>query len=137
MRERRFRRAFEFGNDRLRERLAEFYAPLVERVDVPDGALREDAVLVERDQRAERGGREAFCQNHVRRAVALEDAVRHERRRRTLRLHLLGGLAERERLGLREDVGEQQVVVAAARIQRLGEGDEVAGDQPRALVSSW
>ena len=38
----------------LRELLAELDAPLVERVDVPDRALGEDAVLVERHQRAER-----------------------------------------------------------------------------------
>ena len=42
--------AFEFRNDALRENLAEFHAPLVKRVDLPDRALREDAVLVERNQ---------------------------------------------------------------------------------------
>ena len=46
----------------------------------------------------------------------------------------LGGLAEGERLGLGEDVGHQHVVMAAERIERFDEGDEVAGDEPRALV---
>src|SRR5262245_9396172 len=40
--------ALELRHDPLRERLAELDAPLVEGVDAPDGALREDAVLVER-----------------------------------------------------------------------------------------
>jgi hypothetical protein len=37
---------FELGQDRLRQLLAELDAPLVERVDVPDDALRENLVLV-------------------------------------------------------------------------------------------
>src|SRR5215471_1159993 len=45
--------ALQFREDRHRERLAEFDAPLVERVDAPDGFLREHTVLVERDERAE------------------------------------------------------------------------------------
>ena len=43
----------ELGDDPLGERLAELDAPLVEGVDAPDDALREDGVLVERDERAE------------------------------------------------------------------------------------
>ncbi len=46
----------------------------------------------------------------------------------------LGGLAERERLGLREDVRHQDVVVAAERIQRLREPMKSHGNEPRALV---
>src|SRR5664279_1306262 len=54
MGELRIRPALELGNATLRKHLAELDAPLVERVDVPDDALHEDAVLVERDQRTER-----------------------------------------------------------------------------------
>src|SRR5262245_66490657 len=39
------RLALELRDDALRQRLAELHAPLVERVDAPDGALREDLVL--------------------------------------------------------------------------------------------
>ena len=53
---------------------------------------------------------------------------------RALGLDLLGGLAEGQRLGLGEDVGHQDVVVPAERVERLAEADEVAGDEPRALV---
>ena len=35
----RLRRAFQFGNDALREGLAEFHAPLIEGIDLPDRRL--------------------------------------------------------------------------------------------------
>ena len=44
--------AFEFGNDAVGQHFAEFDAPLVERIDIPDGALDEDFVFVERDELA-------------------------------------------------------------------------------------
>src|SRR5690348_14109322 len=49
----------------LRELLAQFHAPLVEGVDIPDRALHEDAVLVQRHQRAERIWRQPFAQDRV------------------------------------------------------------------------
>ena len=42
-----FSGGFEFGDDALGEDFAEFYAPLVEGVDVPEDALGEDAHFVE------------------------------------------------------------------------------------------
>jgi len=47
------RLAFEFGNDALGKHFAQFDAPLVKRINVPDHALREDTVLVKRDEVAE------------------------------------------------------------------------------------
>jgi len=41
---------FKFGDDALGEDFAEFDAPLVEGVDIPDHALGEDAHLVEGDE---------------------------------------------------------------------------------------
>ena len=38
--------AFEFGDNALGKHLAQLDAPLVERADVPDGTLGEDAVFV-------------------------------------------------------------------------------------------
>ena len=61
---------------------------------------------------------EPLGEDRVRGPVALEDAVRDELLGRALRADLLGGLAEGERLGLREDVGDQQVVVLAERVER-------------------
>src|SRR5256885_7023114 len=59
----------QLGDDAVGQGLAELDAPLIERVDPPDRALREDLVLVERDQRAERGRREAIGQDRVGRLV--------------------------------------------------------------------
>ena len=70
---------FEFRDDSLRQNLAELHAPLIERIDVPDDALREDAVLVKRDQLAESFGREAVRPRmRIRRAIAFKDSVRHK-----------------------------------------------------------
>ena len=44
-------------------------------------------------------------------------------------------LAERQRLGLRKNVGDQNVVMRAQRIERLAERDEVARNQSRSLVN--
>src|SRR5436305_948541 len=90
----------ELAGDLLRQHLAQFDAPLVEGVDRPDRALREDTVLVQRDERAQRVGRQAFEQHRVGRTVALEHAMRDEPVFRPLGADLVGGLAERQRLAL-------------------------------------
>ena len=46
--------------------------------------------------------------------------MRHQRVRRPLRLHFCGGFAERQRLALREQIGHQQIVLVAERVQRAG-----------------
>ena len=43
-------RCFQLWNDVLCKHLAEFHAPLVEGVDVPDTALSEDLVLIQGDE---------------------------------------------------------------------------------------
>ena len=48
------RRAFQFRNDPLGKCLAEFNAPLIEGIDLPDRALGEDEVFVERHEFAQR-----------------------------------------------------------------------------------
>ena len=84
----------EFAHDLLREDLAELDAPLVEGVDVPDDALDEDLVLVERDERAEREGRELVGEQRVRRAVAGEGLLRDKRLGDALGADFIGRLAE-------------------------------------------
>src|SRR3954469_14563884 len=91
--ERRDRIAEELGSDPFRQRFTELDAPLVEGVDPPDHALREDAVLVERNELAERLGGQPLEEDRVGRPVALEDAVRNEPGRRSLSLYLGGRLA--------------------------------------------
>ena len=63
----------ELRKDVLREDLSELNTHLVVGVDAPDDTLREDLVLVERDERAERRGGEQREDDAVARAVALED----------------------------------------------------------------
>src|SRR6476646_949347 len=74
----RLLRAFELARCLLGEHLAQFDAPLVEAVDVPDHALHEHAVLVQRDERAERMRRQAVGEDRAAGAVALEGAMRHQ-----------------------------------------------------------
>ena len=124
----------QFRHDPHGEHLAQFHAPLVERIDAPDAALREHAVLVERHQAAQHAGREPLGENGRAGTVAGKRLVRHERLRHTLRPDLVRRLAEGQRLGLREHVRHEQIVVPSQRIRRTGEAEEIAGDQPRALV---
>src|SRR4051812_28550666 len=56
MAEHGWRLALEFRDDAPGQDLAQLDAPLIERVDAPDRALGEDAVLVECHQRSERPG---------------------------------------------------------------------------------
>jgi hypothetical protein len=70
------RGALQFGQNLLRQYLAEFHTPLVERVDVPDRALREDAVLIQGDERAQDVWRQPVGQNDSAGPIAGEGAVR-------------------------------------------------------------
>ena len=96
----------------------------------------EDDVLIERDQLAERLRRQLRrpgwystdgCLRTPGAAPANPECPRPS--------PASGGLAERQRLGLREDVGQQHVVMPSERIERLVEPDEVARDEPRALMN--
>ena len=125
---------FEFGDDALGEDFAEFDAPLVEGVDVPEDALGEDAHFVEGDEAAEDGGGEFFGEDDIGRAVAVEDAVWGECGGGAFGFDFGEGFSESEGLGLREDIRHEDVVMAAEWVERLGKCDEVAGDEAGALV---
>src|SRR5215472_17455210 len=60
--------------------------------------------------------------------------MRHKPVRRALRLHLFGRLAKSECFRLSKDIGEEQVMMTAKRIERLPKPDEVAGNESRALM---
>src|SRR4029450_11298788 len=134
MAELRLCRAGEFWDNLLGQHLAELDTPLVEGVNIPDGTLGEDGVLVERHELAERCRRELLGEEGIRRAIALEYPVRHQPIRRALGLDFLGCFTEGQRLGLGEDVRQEYVVVPAQRIERLEKGDEVTWDQSGALM---
>src|SRR5688572_5613967 len=102
------------------ELLAELDPELIEAVHLPDHALHEDPVLVDRDQAPERLRVEAAVDDRGRRPISLEAAPRITGRR---------VLAEHERLGLGQEVGQQDAVVVAERVLGLDGRQEVARDQ--------
>src|SRR5580765_4818135 len=55
--------------------------------------------------------------------------------RRAFGLDLLRRLPERERFALCEDVCQEDLMVAAKRIERLAKGDEVTRNKPGPLVN--
>src|SRR5699024_3172418 len=59
----------QYGQELARLRLAEFDAPLVERVEPEDRSLGEDDVLVQRDELAQDPGGERRGEDRRRRAV--------------------------------------------------------------------
>lgn len=120
--------ALKFGDDAVGEDFAQFDAPLIERVDVPDRPLRENFMFVERDQSAQSARSQAFGHDRVRGLVALESAMRNLERRHAVFGDFFSRLAEGQRLRLCEEVRHQQIVMASERIERLDESDEVAGD---------
>src|SRR5215471_21659742 len=126
--------AFQFRNNALSQNFSQFDAPLVEGVDVPDGALREHGVFVQSDQLPECFRREPLDKDRVRWPVAFEYPVRHQPVRRPFPFDLFGSLAERERFSLGEHVCQKHVVMASQGIERLCESDEVAWDQMRPLM---
>src|SRR5215510_1098838 len=134
MGEMRLFRALKFWDNLLRQHLTKLDAPLVERINAPDGALGEDGVLVERHKLAERCWRELFGEDGIRRTVTLEHPVRHQPIRCALGLDFLGRLAKGQCLGLREDVRQEYVVVPTQWIERLAKGDKITRDEAGALM---
>src|SRR3984885_1302234 len=134
MRQLRIPGRLKLADDPLGQHLPELNAPLVERIDIPDGALRKHAVLIERDKLAKNLGREHIPEDRVRRSVTLEDLVWNQPIRRSFRLYLLCSLAEGQRFALREHIRHQQIVMPAERIQRSRKSNKVARNQSRPLV---
>lgn len=98
-------------------------------------------LTVHGNQTTQRLGRQLLEHDRVGRLVALEDLGLDERLvlglfRSELLDDLFLGLAERQRLGLREEIGEQDLVVLAASdwVERLHGRQEVARDELGALV---
>lgn len=131
-------RLVDLLEDLLGQHLAELDAPLVERVDVPDGALGEGEVLIVDDERTELGGTNMAADEDAGGGpVAKEDLVGDEVLGHVaLGADLVGGLADHKSLGLSEVVGRKHLLVEVVRdgVVRLGGEDEVGGDQLGALV---
>ena len=109
----------EFRDDALCQNFAELNPPLVEGINVPKGALREDGVLVKGHQFAQCFGSKLIRQNCVGWTIAFEDPMRNQPIRRALRLYLLRSLAKGKRFSLGENIGQQDIVMAANGIERF------------------
>src|SRR6266581_3180174 len=134
MRKLRFVGALKLRNDPVSQHFPKFDAPLIERVDIPDGTLNEDFVLVERNYFAQRLRCQARCENRVRRAITLEGTVWNLECRDSFCGDFLCCLPEGQGLGLSEEVSHQQIVVPPKRVEGLTEPDEIARDQLGPLV---
>src|SRR5215475_13932670 len=126
--------ALQLGDNALCQYLAEFDAPLIEGIDVPDHALGKHAVLVESDQLSQRRRRQSVDQDGVGRAIACEHPVRNKPIRRTFGLDLLARLTKGECLALRNDIRQQHIVMTAKPVERPAESNEVTRNEPRALM---
>ena len=99
----------------------------------------EGDVLVQRDQLAERPtGVSSGAMIEVVGRLPEKTRAGTIASARALGAHLVGGLAERQRRGLGEEVGQEQLVhvglAVAQRVRRVGHRDEVGRDEPGALV---
>src|SRR5699024_562856 len=125
----------QYGQELARLRLAEFDAPLAERVEPEDRSLGEDDVLVQRDELAKDPGGEGRGEVRPRRAVPGHVLVWCNRGSHVIGTHLLLGAAESENAGLCEEVGDEQVVHGAGAVRgrevvaRTGLPDEIERNQ--------
>src|SRR5579859_774731 len=126
--------ALKLRDNPLGQHFTQLDAPLIERIDVPDGPLNEDLMFIERDQLAQRLWRQSLCQDSIGRVVALKGAMRYLEVWPAIRLYLFGCLAEGQCLRLGEQVCHEYIVVRAERIQGLAEADKVARNQPGSLM---
>ena len=110
--------AFELRHDALGQHFAQLDSPLIERIDVPDRSLHEDLVLVEGDQLAQRRGGEQIEHQRIGRMVARKRAVRHLEGGHAVGLDLGRGLAKGQGFGLGKEIGHQQIVMNAQRVER-------------------
>ena len=117
--------ALDFLQDRRRQFLAQFHAPLVERVDAPDHRLDEDLVFVKGDQLAQGEGIDLVHQDGIRRPVAFECPVRGL---------LIPGASLHQGFRLGEGVGKESLVVVAGRVVGPQRDNEIAGNQSPALM---
>lgn len=94
----------------LCQTLAQLDAPLVEAVDIPDGALGEGHVLVVGDEGAEGAGGDFLREDGGRGSVAQESFVRDEVGGGAFGLYFVRGFADHEGFGLGEEVGGEHSV---------------------------
>ena len=127
--------------DLLGKLLAELDAPLVVGVEAPDGAFNEGDVLVQGDELADGERGQGHTEDGGGRTVAGEHAGRDDLLRGAFGAHFVGGLTERQGLGLGEVVAQEQLVhvlvAVLGRVRGVDERDEVGRDELGAWWISW
>lgn len=120
----------------LCQRLAELNTPLVETVDVPNGALREGQVLIVDNQSTQSGGCDLVGQDGSGRSVTQEGLVGHKLVGSTLSLDFIWGLADHKSLSLCEEIGGEHLLVLVLfdGVVALSSQDEISGNELGALV---
>lgn len=131
----------EGRGDLLGKLLTQLDAPLVVGVDAPDRALDKRDVLVQGDELAECERGQRVAEDRGRRTVALKAAGRDDLLGRTLGTNLVGRLTKGERLGLGQEVAQEQLMhvltAIGRRVGSVSEGDEVGRNHHSAWCSSW
>lgn len=120
--------ALQFWNDAVRQYLAQFNAPLIKGIDIPDGALYEDFVFVESNNLAQHVGGQARGQDGVGWMIPFKGAMCYLEGWYTISSDLFSSLAEGEGLGLRKEVCHQEIMMGFDWIERLTEANEVCWD---------
>ena len=124
MSESRFFLALEFRDDPLRQLLAQFDAPRVERVHAPNRARRKNIVLVEGDELTE-GFRVRLSAK-----IVFDGRLPSKTRWGTSRSGVPSAWTRSAVFPKRQE----NVVVPAKRVERLAKGDEVTWDEPRSMM---
>jgi len=129
----------ELRKDILRQNLPELDAHLIEGINTPNNPLCKYFMLVQNNQRPQRRRRQLREQYRVRWAVPFKHLALDQGLARPgseLLADLVLGLSERERLGLREEVGEEDAVMLGVGngVVCGGRRQEVGGDELGSLV---
>src|SRR5260370_12187279 len=111
--------ALKLRDDPVCQYFAEFDAPLVERIDVPDSTLDKNLVLIECNQLTQRLWCQPCSENGVRWMISLKGAVWNLEGCNTVCHNLFCRLPKCQGLGLSEEVRHQQIVVGLYPVQRL------------------
>ena len=96
------------GQDTFCQNFAELYAPLVEAVNIPENALYEDFVFIERDQHTEMKGIETVEEDRRRWVVAVENFLR-------VVIGMREVAAFHQGLSLCKHIGNQYIVLVLVR----------------------
>ena len=103
----------QFLSDAAREHFAEFDAPLIERIDLPDCPLRKNTLLIKSDKGTEGVGCEALGKYRISGTITLKTAMRAKPVRDTFGFDFIFRFSESKRLGLGKQIRHEEVIVIA------------------------